>query len=340
MWENILGHDKQKSFLQNYLKAAERPHALLFVGAEGLGKRQLALEFAKSLLCETHTGADNCEACRLMNIEGGDFSHPDFLLVQREEDPKTKRLKDISIDQIKNLITQAATGAVMSPTRVCLIEDVDKMSVAAANSFLKLLEEPPSGWVMLLIATSADKLLPTILSRVVLLRFQAVELSLVEQALCQQKIDSDKAKVLARISEGSIGKALSLYQNGSDSNVFVYRQQAAAFLEALPLSMPVNYLSGRKWLDGKLLKNEALLLLQLWQLLLHDLLLCKLQLYDKIYNVDLLTELQAQSRGWRIDTLKKSLTHVQAAFVALESNVSSKIVLESLALKIDKTYKE
>ena len=340
MWENILGHDRQKQFLQNYLQAAERPHALLFVGAEGLGKRQLALEFAKALLCTHHTGTDNCEACRLMNLADNSLAHPDFLLIQREEDPKTKRLKDISIDQIKALNTQAAQGAVMSPTRVCLIEDVDKMSIAAANSFLKLLEEPPAGWVMLLIAASADKLLPTILSRVVLLRFQAVSLPLVTQALKQQKIDSEQAEVLARISEGSIGKALSLYQNGSEANVFAYRQQATAFLEALPLAMPANYLAHRKWLDGKLLRNEASLLLQLWQLLLHDLLLCKLQLYDRIYNIDLLNELKAQSRDWRLNALKQALLYVQEAFAALESNVSIKVVLESLALKIDKVYKE
>ena len=62
MWDNILGHAKQKEFLQRYLQAQERPHALLFVGAEGLGKKQLALAFAKALLCANHTGSDHCEA--------------------------------------------------------------------------------------------------------------------------------------------------------------------------------------------------------------------------------------------------------------------------------------
>ena len=342
MFEAILGHAAQKAFLQNYLKAEERPHALLFCGAEGLGKRQLALAFAKALLCKTHTGADHCEACRLMNLADGNFSHPDFLHVQREFNADTKRYKDISIDQMRDLNTQAGTGAVLSPTRVCLIEDVDRMSLGAANSFLKLLEEPPEGWVMLLLATSADKLLPTILSRVVELRFQPVALKLVEQALTERGVDAAQAAVLARLSEGSIGRAVQLYtpkEQGRD-NVFAYREQAAAFLEALPLKTPLNYLAKRPWLDGKLLKDEAVLMVQLWQLLLHDLLLCKLQLYDRIYNIDLIEALKAQAEGWQLPALKKALACASEAYAALESSVSVKVALEAMALKIDQVYKE
>ena len=101
MWEDVLGHEQQKAFLQQYLQAEERPHALMFVGAVGLGKKKLALEFAKSLLCSTHTGTDLCEACRLMNLKDGNLSHPDFLLIKREYDEEKKRLKDISIEQIR-----------------------------------------------------------------------------------------------------------------------------------------------------------------------------------------------------------------------------------------------
>lgn len=78
MWDNVVGHEAQKQYLQRYLKAQERPHALLFSGPDGLGKRQLALEFAKTLLCATHTGTDNCKACRLMNLADDSLSHPDF----------------------------------------------------------------------------------------------------------------------------------------------------------------------------------------------------------------------------------------------------------------------
>ena len=108
----------------------------------------------------------------------------------------------------------------------------------------------------------------------------------------------------------------------------------------LPLAMPMNYLAGRSWLDKKLQREQALLLVQLWQLLLRDLLMCKLQLYDRIYNIDLLDELKSQSSGWQLSALKQALVIVQEAYDALVSSVGMKTALETMALKIDKIYKE
>ena len=83
MWDSVLGHEQNKEFLQNFLQREARPHALLFCGAEGLGKKKLALEFAKTFLCLNGKGDDGCEACRLLNFADGNVSHPDFILVER-----------------------------------------------------------------------------------------------------------------------------------------------------------------------------------------------------------------------------------------------------------------
>lgn len=336
MWDNILGHTRQKEFLERYLKAQERPHALLFVGAEGLGKKQLALAFAKALLCASHTGSDHCEACRLMNLEDGNLSHPDFLLVQREQDEKTGRYKDISKEQIADLITKSAFAPVMSDTKVCIVEDIDRMSVVAANSFLKLLEEPPVGWVLVLLATDENKLLSTIMSRVVCLRFQPVPVENVAKLVEMRGVEPTQAAVLARISEGSVGTALSL----AEQNVLELRQQAVAFLEALPLNMPLNYLAGRAWQQKNFERPEALLLVKMLQLLVRDLIMCKLSLEDKVYNCDLQGELAAAANNWQLDALKRALQHIQEAYAALENSVGVRLVLEAMALKIDQAYKE
>ncbi|MDO4921810.1 MAG: DNA polymerase III subunit delta' [Phascolarctobacterium sp.] len=336
MWDNILGHERQKKFLQNYLRADERPHALLFVGAEGLGKKQLALAFAKALLCFNHTGTDGCEACRLLNLEDGNLSHPDFILVQRELNPDTGRLKDISIDQIKELIGKAAFAPVLSPVKVCLVEDADRMSVAAANSFLKLLEEPPAGWVIVLLASAEAKLLTTILSRVVCLRFQPVSAAQVANFLAARGVAAQEAEVLARISEGSVGLALDLQRQ----KALELRQQALAFAEALPLAMPLNYLAGRVWQQKNFERPQALLFVKLLQLLLRDLLMCKLNLTADLYNCDLREQLQAQSAAWRAAGLKLALAATQEAYAVLESSAGVRMTLEALALKIDQAYKE
>lgn len=336
MWDNILGHKSQKEFLERYLLAQERPHALLFVGAEGLGKKQLALAFAKALLCASHTGSDHCEACRLMNLEDGNLSHPDFLLVQREQDEKTGRYKDISKEQIADLITKSAFAPVMSDTKVCIVEDIDRMSVVAANSFLKLLEEPPVGWVLVLLATDENKLLSTIMSRVVCLRFQPVPVENVAKLVEMRGVEPTQAAVLARISEGSVGTALSL----AEQNVLELRQQAVAFLEALPLNMPLNYLAGRAWQQKNFERPEALLLVKMLQLLVRDLIMCKLSLEDKVYNCDLQGELAATANNWQLGALKKALQYIQEAYAALENSVGVRLVLEAMALKIDQAYKE
>lgn len=335
MWNDVLGHDGVKSFLSNYLHAQERPHALLFLGASGLGKKRLALEFAKTLLCKSGTGTDHCESCRLLNLEDGNFSHPDFILLEQEQDPKTGRIKDIGIDQVRELTGKAAFAPVMSQNKVCIIDGVDSMTVYAANSFLKLLEEPPAGWVIILLAESEDKLLTTILSRVVKVRFQPIPEELVYNALLERGTDKEQALVLARISEGSLGAAVRLLEQ----QVFEVRQQAVAFLEALPLKMSMDYVVGRPWVE-KYDRNQAVLFVKLLQLLLRDLLIISADAKIALYNCDIETSLHQLSRGWSSRSIKQAMEIVKDTYAALDSSVGVKLAQESLALKIDSIYKE
>ncbi len=330
MWDSVLGHEQNKAFLTKFLQAQARPHALLFTGGEGLGKKQLALAFAKTLLCLHQKGDDGCESCRLLNFQDGNLSHPDFILLQRYED-KT----EILIDQIRNLISQAAFAPVLSPYKVCIIEDADRMNISAANSFLKLLEEPPAGWLIILLATQEEALLPTILSRVVTLRFHPVPLPEVEQHLLGLGISQEQSRVLARLSEGSIGLARRL----QEQEVWSYRQTAWELLQALPLQTPVNYIGECKWIE-KYTRPEAILLIKLCQLLLRDMLLLRSGLSLHLYNCDWQQSLADLAEKWSIHDLKSALSVCNEAYRALQSNASVKLVLEACIMKIDMIRKE
>ena len=330
MWDSVLGHEQNKEFLQNFLKAQARPHALLFCGAEGLGKKKLALEFAKSFLCLNGVGNDGCEACRLLNFADGNVSHPDFIMVERLPEKR-----ELLIDQMRELIKQAAYAPVLSKNKICIIEDADTMREAAANSFLKLLEEPPEGWLIILLASSEDKLLTTILSRVVKLRFNPLAVADVKQLLVERGIADQESEVLARISEGSVGAALNLHQQ----QALEYRQTAITFLEALPLEMPLNYLVGRAWVE-KYERNEAILFVKLLQLLLRDMLFVKIGMTANLYNCDLQETLTALSGGWQPQGLKKALAAVSDAYKALNTTTGIKLIMENLAMKIDNFRKE
>ena len=118
------------------------------------------------------------------------------------------------------------------------------------------------------------------------------------------------------------------------------RQQGMAFLEALPLRMPLNYLAGRAWQQKGFERPEAILLVRMLQLLVRDLIMCKLSLDNKIYNCDLQGELLELAKNWQLSALKAALRHIQEAYAALENSVGVRPVLEAMALKIDLAYKE
>ena len=330
MWDSVLGHEQNKEFLQNFLQREARPHALLFCGAEGLGKKKLALEFAKTFLCLNGKGDDGCEACRLLNFADGNVSHPDFILVERLPEKR-----DLSIEQMRDLAKQAAFAPVLSKNKICIVEDADRLTEAAANSFLKLLEEPPAGWLIILLASSEDKLLTTILSRVVKLRFNPLAVADVKKLLLERGVAAEASEVLARISEGSVGTALNL----NEQNALEYRQTALSFLEALPLEFPMNYVTDRTWVV-KYERAEAMLFVKLLQLLLRDMLFIKTGVTVNLYNCDVQENLTALSGGWQPQGLKKALAATNDAYKALASSVGVKLVMENLAMKIDNFRKE
>ena len=330
MWDSVLGHEQNKEFLQNFLQREARPHALLFCGAEGLGKKKLALEFAKTFLCLNGKGDDGCEACRLLNFADGNVSHPDFILVERLPEKR-----DLSIEQMRELAKQAAFAPVLSKNKICIVEDADRLTEAAANSFLKLLEEPPAGWLIILLASSEDKLLTTILSRVVKLRFNPLAVADVKKLLLERGVAAEASEVLARISEGSVGTALNL----NEQNALEYRQTALSFLEALPLEFPMNYVTDRTWVV-KYERAEAMLFVKLLQLLLRDMLFIKTGVTVNLYNCDVQENLTVLSGGWQPQGLKKALAATNDAYKALASSVGVKLVMENLAMKIDNFRKE
>ncbi|HEY0665340.1 MAG TPA: DNA polymerase III subunit delta' [Gallionella sp.] len=149
------------------------PHGLLFKGGKGIGKFDLALNFAQSLLCE-RPDADglscgNCSSCHWF----GQGSHPDFRLVQPEalgadsgeSESGKKPSKQISVDQIRGLADFFGMSAHQGGRRVIVVHPAETMNTNAANALLKSLEEPPAGLLFILVTHKPQQLLPTILSR-------------------------------------------------------------------------------------------------------------------------------------------------------------------------------
>jgi DNA polymerase-3 subunit delta' len=151
---------RQWEHLCSYIAQQRIPQALLITGNKGMGKQQLARQFAVALLCaepqSDGTACGHCSTCRLVNAD----THPDFIQVQPEEEGK-----GISIGQIRGLITRLTLKPQFESYRVVIINPADMMNNAAANAFLKCLEEPTERTSIILISEKPAKLPATIISR-------------------------------------------------------------------------------------------------------------------------------------------------------------------------------
>jgi len=201
VFDSLVDQERIISALNNALTASdssgqEMTHAWLFTGPPGSGRSNAAKSFAAALVCKSG-GCGECTDC-ITALKG---THPDVEILDT-------RGVSIKIDEIRELVSRSAWGASISPWRVVVIEDCDRMTEAAANALLKALEEPASQTVWLLCAPTLQDVIPTIRSRCRHLNLKTPSASeiakFLETTLGTSKSDSELA---ARISHGHIGKA-------------------------------------------------------------------------------------------------------------------------------------
>jgi DNA polymerase-3 subunit delta' len=239
-WDDILGHDGPVHTLRAAVRANRLGHAYLFVGPPGVGKRLVARELARALLCEAENRPDpsaacgQCSSCRLV-VAG---SHPDLLTIGRPADRN-----ELPINYIRALCGNARTDTrdpppdlgghlYLAPARgrhkVGLVDDADDLSEEAANCFLKTLEEPPPGSVLILLGGGTDRQQPTILSRCQVVRFRPLADDAVRTLLARQGVDAAVLDRLVRLAAGSPGAALDL----ADPDLWKLRGRLLATLTA------------------------------------------------------------------------------------------------------------
>jgi DNA polymerase-3 subunit delta' len=215
-WSRIRGHDAVVDSFRGAFTRGRLGQAYLLLGPEGVGKRLFALELAKALLCEKPpaplTACDHCPACA--QVEAG--THPDVFRVRT---PKDKH--ELPVEEIRAFCSQMAMKPTRGTRKIGIVEDADDFNAESANAFLKTLEEPPPGSVLLLRATNLDRQLPTILSRSQIVRFQPLKADDLRPILIDNGIDDPvKMDRLMRLSGGSVGRALAL----NDDEFWALRQ--------------------------------------------------------------------------------------------------------------------
>lgn len=182
------------------LGAIERPHhAYVFAGPEGSGKSLAARAFAAALLCR-RGGCGECRDCRLAE----DDHHPNQFVVEPEG-------RDIHVETIRAEVWQPAYRTAPEPGRkLFIIREADRLSPQAADTLLKVLEEPPADAVLLLLSARAHELPETVLSRCHVVTFTALPEAFVVEELIRGGADDVRARLAARLTGGNLGRARRL----------------------------------------------------------------------------------------------------------------------------------
>lgn len=217
MWQGIQGHDEVVDRFRRTLAAGRLASTYLFVGPEGIGKRALALKLAQALLCTRNEEAllEPCGACASCVLATAG-SHPDLHLVQRMPGAKFLKIEQFIGDRDHRhrvgMCHEISLRPMVGRRRVAVIDDADWLNQDSANCLLKLLEEPPSGTVIILIGTSRSRQLPTILSRAQLVRFDPLPLDAVRELALAEGLaaSGSAADELAKRSGGSLARARDL----------------------------------------------------------------------------------------------------------------------------------
>lgn len=200
MFDKIIGNDKIKEMLYKSVKDKKTSHSYLFVGIEGIGKKEIAKEFAKMLLCiSDNKYCNTCKSC----IEFDSNNNPDFLYIEPEGN-------SVKIEQIRYIQRKIQEKPIISNKKVYIINDADKMTTEAQNCLLKTLEEPPEYSTIILIGSNENMFLSTIKSRCMIIHFSKIEDEKIRKYLEEKYELKDISTNMLEIFQGSIGKAILL----------------------------------------------------------------------------------------------------------------------------------
>ena len=261
-FEEIRGNTPLVEQLRRSAASGRSSHAYLFLGGAGAGKRLIANTFAKALQCEGEKRpCDSCKSCHAFNHG----NHPDVIYFQPLKNGKTYTIEDVR----EQLLETVDLKPFQYEKKIYIIEKADTLNIQSQNALLKTLEEPPAHAVFLLLAERAEAFLPTILSRVVVMKIRPLSAETIADYLMQAGHLAEESHILSAYAQGRIGQALELAE---DEGFREMRQDILGKLEALPsMSEGEAYLLAKD-LEGY--KND-LRFLDIMELWYRDLLTAK-----------------------------------------------------------------
>ena len=325
-FEEIRGNTPLVEQLRRSAASGRSSHAYLFLGGAGAGKRLIANTFAKALQCEGEKRlCDSCKSCHAFNHG----NHPDVIYFQPLKNGKTYTIEDVR----EQLLETVDLKPFQYEKKIYIIEKADTLNIQSQNALLKTLEEPPAHAVFLLLAERAEAFLPTILSRVVVMKIRPLSAETIADYLMQAGHLAEESHILSAYAQGRIGQALELAE---DEGFREMRQDILGKLEALPsMSEGEAYLLAKD-LEGY--KND-LRFLDIMELWYRDLLTAK-SLREEGYLIQR-DKKDAIFRAAKEPAalLAKKAAAVRTARMRLAQNANFRLTMEVMLMDLKETGK-
>lgn len=313
MFPGFLGNDRIVKSLLRAIEAKSISHALLFVGPQGSGRKTLAAKVANRLFCPSMCG--KCKNCSML-AKG---VHPDYKSVF----PQGSTLK---IEQSRYVKDFLSTPPNTAPYKIAVLDNCENLTVEAGNSLLKIIEEPPPASICIMLADTAENVLPTIVSRSQIYTLAPLPKPLIVNALLERELPQAQADFLAVLSQGVLGTALALQE---DQDFLQRREELAGEIVGILTRHRDPLASSEKWHQDS---EKVLDFLEAW---LRDILIMQAgQGIGRPVNSDLTDKLKECMACCPLEKTVVLLEECALARQHLAARCNPQSVYDSLALKM------
>ncbi len=332
----LVGNQKIKRVLHSFVKNKILPSALFFVGEDGIGKKTFAIELVKALFCQNKTNYEACSNClsckRVITfpipVDRDEFrkvifsGHTDFGMILPYN-------KNILVEAIRDLELQANLAPYEAERRIFVIDEAEKMNLAAANALLKILEEPPATTNIILISSLPNLILPTVLSRCQILNFAPIESNeMIKFLATKKKIPVESAKILASCARGNLAKALA-----SDLQGLAEKREVA--FEVLKLLVAEDFYRLLQITDE--IENDYEEFLGIFESLVRDLWVIKLGNTNELVNMDIKQRLASFAENLNKHTLSLWIEEIESLREKMKFNLNKRVASDTLFIKMRNT---
>ncbi|MBK9155104.1 MAG: hypothetical protein IPM25_12950 [Chloracidobacterium sp.] len=344
MFKDILGNDAIKASLIRLNAGGRVPNAMIFSGADGVGKKLFAFELARIFACSELVNGEACGACsacrRIGPIElpeSTDKNKDKFARVffgeHLDVGMAAAYKRFILVDAIRDLEAQSRYKPYEARARTFVVDDADRMNDAASNALLKTLEEPAETSRIVLVTSRPAALLPTIRSRCQTFRFAPVGRGELERYLIEKRsLDTADAGLAASVSEGSVGTALTLDLPDLRErrlrlvNVLKAAFEARDVVGLLRTSELLNEAKNKDNLEAEL-KMLLTLVRDAW-------LIAATGTHENIVHADIAADLSAIASGTDARCLARAMDEIETLRAGFAVNVNRKVGTDNLFLKM------